>query len=130
MRRVVEINPEELATKTGEVIASLAKDGMSKSQGMKDLADLGYSIKEITEMTGVRYNFVYNVVSNYFNLNQDFEIEATAKAGKKEAIIEMHLLGKSNKEISIELQTNYNYVFNVLKTYKAANPTEEVQPDA
>lgn len=124
MRRVVEIEPKELEQATQAVLGNKA---ISKSQMMKDLADLGYSIKEIAELADVRYNFVYNVVSNYFNLNQDFQIENTAKAGKKDEIIAMYLQGKKNKEISIELKTNYNYVFNVIKTYKAANQTEEVQ---
>ncbi|MNB67094.1 hypothetical protein D3C75_135770 [compost metagenome] len=124
MRRVVDIEPKELEQATQAVLGNKA---ISKSQMMKDLADLGYSIKEIAELADVRYNFVYNVVSNYFNLNQDFQIENTAKAGKKDEIIAMYLQGKKNKEISIELKTNYNYVFNVIKTYKAANQTEEVQ---
>jgi transposase-like protein len=122
MRRIVDVKEEELA---GLTEAIQMNESLSKSQKMKDLADLGYTIKEIAELTGVRYNFVYNVVSNYFNLNQDFAVEATAKAGKKESIIELHLAGRSKKEISIELKTNYNYVFNVIKTYIAENPTTE-----
>lgn len=122
MRRVVDIEPKELEQATQAVLGNKA---ISKSQMMKDLADLGYSIKEIAELADVRYNFVYNVVSNYFNLNQDFQIENTAKAGKKDEIIAMYLQGKKNKEISIELKTNYNYVFNVIKQYKLANTTTE-----
>lgn len=93
-------------------------EGLSKSAKMKELFDLGMEVKEIAEVMAVRYNFVYNVVSNYCNMN-GIETAVTKKAGKKEAIIELFLAGKSNKEISIELKTNYNYVFNTLKAYKA-----------
>ncbi|MNO67356.1 hypothetical protein D3C76_581610 [compost metagenome] len=130
MRRIVEIEPEQLADQTTTVLNTLAKDEVSKSQAMKDLADLGYTIKEISEMTKTRYNFVYNVVSNYFNLNQDFRIEAPQKAGKKEEIIALYKEGMSNKAISIQLRTNYNYVFNVLKQYKLENPPEAPEEEA
>lgn len=96
----------------------VGSEELSKSQKMKDLFDGGYSVKEISEIMLVRYNFVYNVVSNYVNMN-GIETESTKKPGKKEAIVELFKQGKSNKEISIELKTNYNYVFNVLKAYKA-----------
>lgn len=96
----------------------------SKSQKMKDLFELGMEIKEISQLMGVRYNFVYNVISNYVNMN-GIAVESTAKAGKKEQIIELYQQGKSNKEISIELKTNYNYVFNVLKEYKNSNEQKE-----
>lgn len=108
-------------TKVGsqkKIEAVLAQE-VSKSQKMKDLFDLGLEVKEIGELMGVRYNFAYNVVSNYVNMN-GIPVETTKKAGKRDKIVELYLAGKSNKEISIELQTNYNYVFNVLKAYKKA----------
>jgi transposase len=89
----------------------------SKSGKMKELFDLGLEVKEIAKVMDVRYNFVYNVVSNYAAMN-GLETATTKKAGKKEAIIELYKQGKTNKEISIELKTNYNYVFNVLKQVK------------
>ena len=90
----------------------------SKSSKMKQLFDLGIEVKEIASLMNVRYNFVYNVISNYTAMNS-IETVSTKKVGKKEKIIELFLAGKSNKEISIELKTNYNYVFNVLKQYKS-----------
>lgn len=96
----------------------------SKSGKMKELFDLGIEVKEIAAALDVRYNFVYNVISNYCNMN-GIQISRTEKAGKKEHIIELFNQGKSNKEISIHLKTNYNYVFNVLKAYKASLAVEE-----
>jgi hypothetical protein len=92
----------------------------SKSQKMKDLFDLGIEIKVIASHMNVRYNFVYNVISNHVAMNE-IAVESSKKQGesKKDKIVELFNQGKSNKEISIELKTNYNYVFNVLKDYKS-----------
>lgn len=93
----------------------------SKSAKIKALFDLGLEVKEIASMLEIRYNFAYNVISNYINTSEQ-EIKVIKKdnsTSKKQLIIEMHKQNKSNKEISIELKTNYNYVFNTIKAYKA-----------
>lgn len=115
---------------TDKMIATItSNESLSKSAKMKELFDIGLDIKEIAVIMNVRYNFVYNVVSNYVNMNK-IETVAKDKNVKKDAIIAMHLNGKTNKEISIELTTNYNYVHNVLKQYKLQNVvTEEIVSD-
>lgn len=110
-------------------VTKLIKDeSVSKSAKMKALFEAGYSIKEISTMLDVRYNFVYNVVSNHITVN-GVEVESTKRAGKKEAIIELFNQGKTNKEISAELKSNYNYVYNVVKAHKATlvDETEKAQ---
>lgn len=102
-----------------QVDAVVAQEELSKSARMKQLFDLGLSVKEIAEAMGVRYNFAYNVVSNYC-MQEGIEIEKQKRGGKKEEIIRLYKEGKSNKEIAIELKTNYNYVYNVLKPIKQA----------
>lgn len=97
----------------------VAQEELSKSARMKQLFDLGLSVKEIAEAMRVRYNFAYNVVSNYC-MQEGIEIEKQKRGGKKEEIIRLYKEGKSNKEIAIELKTNYNYVYNVLKPIKQA----------
>lgn len=109
----------------GKEVKAVMKQEVSKSQKMKDLFDLGFDIKTIATLMEVRYNFVYNVVSNYVNMN-GIEVVKNKAAGKKDGIIELYLAGKSNKEISIELKTNYNYVFNVVKKYKLDNPASTI----
>lgn len=112
----MKIKNENKMTKAA--IEKLVKDeAVSKSSKMKQLFSAGMSIKEIATLLDVRYNFVYNVISNYVTV-EGVEVETTKKAGKKEAIIELFKQGKSNKEISAELKSNYNYVYNVLKAYK------------
>lgn len=93
---------------------------VSKSQKMVALYDLGMDLKDIATTIGVRYNFVYNVVSNYCRVN-DIDLR-TNKGGatKKDAIIALVEAGKSNTEISKELKTNYNYVSKVVKEHLKA----------
>ena len=90
---------------------------ISKSKKMILLYNGGMEIKDVAVLMGVRYNFVYNVVSNYCRMN-DIEMRTVAKENKKEKIIELIESGKSNVEISSELKCCYNYVFGVRKVYE------------
>lgn len=123
MKKVVDGTVKVTKAAVSKVVLD---EGMSKSSKMKTLFDMGLEVKEISTVMGVRYNFVYNVVSNYCNMN-GIKVETQKKEGKKDKIIELYLAGKTNKEISIELKTNYNYVFNTIKTYKAAHPVVQEQ---
>ena len=97
----------------------LAGEG-SKSKKMLDLYNEGLQVGEIAKLMGVRYNFVYNVVSNDCRKNGN-EVRVTRKQGTvKTSIIERIDKGMSNTEISKELGVNYNYVFKVRKEYEAA----------
>lgn len=105
------------ATLTTKQVQKVIQGDGSKSAKMKTLFEAGMEIKEIATLMDVRYNFVYNVVSNHINMN-GLAVEKNNKASKKDEIIKLYLENKSNKEISIELKTNYNYVFNTIKQYK------------
>ena len=107
-----------------DAIKKVVASEKSKSAKMKELFDLGMSVKEISEVLNVRYNFVYNVVSNYVNVNE-IKVETNKREGKKEKIVALYKEGKSYKEISIELKTNYNYVYNVIKEYKLENENND-----
>lgn len=119
-------NIEKALTKA-QVLKVVTDEGMSKSAKMKALFDGGMELKVIAEALEVRYNFVYNVISNYVTIN-GLEVEKNVKAGKKDEIIRLHQEGKTNKEISVELKTNYNYVHQVVKAYKAT--LSEATPEA
>jgi transposase-like protein len=108
-------------TLTAAAVKKLIASDKSKSQKIKELFDAGYEVKAIAELIEIRYNFAYNVISNYINTSE-VKIEVSKKSSevsKKDKIIELYKENKSNKEISIELKTNYNYVFNTIKAYKA-----------
>ena len=96
----------------------VANVDLSKSAKIKALFDASLEVKEISELLSIRYNFAYNVISNYVNMNS-VEVEKSNKTSKKDLIIALHKQEKSMKEISIELQTNYNYVFNTIKEFKS-----------
>ena len=93
----------------------------SKSKKMIALYNGGMDIKEIATLMEVRYNFVYNVISNMCRMN-DVELRTNKGNGnsKKAIIIEMMKEGKSNTEIAKELKTNYNYVYKITKALTVA----------
>lgn len=117
---------------TEEAVMTVLQSSISKSKKMIALFDLGLDTKEISEVMTrfegklVRYNFVYNVLSNHININ-GIPVESQERSGKKEQILAMFLAGKTNKEISIDLKTNYNYVFNTIKTFKKEHPDYVIQ---
>ncbi len=101
-------------------VNEVLKSEVSKSQKMKELFELGLEVKEISELMNVRYNFVYNVVSNFVRIN-DIETTSVERNSRKKEIIDLFLSGRSNVEISKELKINYNYVFKVIKEHKVEN---------
>lgn len=98
-------------------IKKVLDQDISKSQKMIQLYNGGLEIKEIAAIMGVRYNFVYNVVSNYCRMN-DIQMRKVKKENKKATIIQLIEAGKSNVEISAETKCCYNYVFGVRKEYE------------
>ena len=89
---------------------------LSKSKKFITLYNEGLEIKEIASLFNVRYNFVYNVISNYCRMNEvELRTNKENNNSKKAMIEELFKQGKSNTEISKELKTNYNYVYKITK---------------
>lgn len=99
-------------------IQNIVASEESKSSKMKQLFQLGLEVKEIATLLEVRYNFVYNVISNQVII-EGLEVETTKQSSKKDQVRELFNQGKSNKEIAIELKTNYNYVYKLVKEIKS-----------
>ena len=101
--------------KTNE-INKIINNAASKSKAMIELYNGGLEIKQIAQAMDVRYNFVYNVISNHCRMN-DVELRTNQASGssKKVLIEQLFKEGKSNTEISKELKTNYNYVYKITK---------------
>ena len=95
------------------------KKEISKSQKMIQMYNEGKEIKEISTKMNVRYNFVYNVISNYCRMN-DVELRTNRnnEDSKKSKIVELLQKGLTKTEVSKELKCNYNYVFKVEKEMK------------
>lgn len=115
----------KVTKKTEEKVTTIvSNETLSKSQKMKDMFDLGLEVKEIAQIMNVRYNFVYNVISNYVIVNS-LNVETVKTESKKDKVVELFKQGKSNKEIAIELKTNYNYVYKITKELKDSKSEEE-----
>ena len=101
---------------TKKEINTILTSEVSKSKKMIALYEGGMEIKEIATLMEVRYNFVYNVISNMCRMN-DVELRTNKDSGnsKKAIILTMFQEGKSNTEIAKELKTNYNYVYKITK---------------
>ena len=99
--------------------AGILNKDLSKSKKMIELYGEGLEIKEIALLMGTRYNFVYNVISNFCRMN-DLELRTVAKENKKADVIALVEAGKSNVEISKELKVCYNRVFNIRKEMERA----------
>lgn len=102
---------------TQETINQVINDAaLSKSKKFIALYNEGLEIKEIASLFNVRYNFVYNVISNHCRMN-DLELRTNVVNGssKKQLILDLFNQGKSNTEIAKELKTNYNYVYKITK---------------
>ena len=102
-------------------IQTIINNATSKSKAMVELYNAGCEIKQIAQAMDVRYNFVYNVVSNYCRMNE-VELRTNKENGnsKKAQIAKLFAQGKSNTEIAKELKTNYNYVYKITKELMAA----------
>ena len=102
--------------KQNEINKLLNDTTLSKSQKFITLYNEGLEIKEIASLFNVRYNFVYNVVSNYCRMNEiELRTNQVKGSSKKVMIEELFKQGKSNTEIAKELKTNYNYVYKITK---------------
>lgn len=104
----------------------LKNEATSKSQKMKDLFALGLEIKEIADKMNVRYNFVYNVISNQV-IVEGLEVTTTKKESKKDKVKELFEQNKTVKEIAIDLKTNYNYIYKIVKELKAEAEAEKAK---
>ncbi len=107
---------------TKKEMQEVVKNAKSKSEGYKLLYNAGVEIKEIANFYGVRYNFVYNVISNYCRV-EDVELRTNHRTdgeSKKDQVIAMLKEGKACTEISKELKTNINYVYKIRKEVETA----------
>lgn len=97
-------------------IQKIINNATSKSKAMVALYNSGLEIKQIANIMQVRYNFVYNVISNHCRIN-DIELRTNKNNtnSKKAQIEELFKAGRSNVEIAKELKTNYNYVYKVTR---------------
>ena len=116
-------------------VAAMQEGKTSKGACIRTLFAGGLEVKEISAITGIRYNHVYNVVKNEV-LVHGLEVETSDRSNensKKNQILALLEQGKTVTEISKELKCMYNYVWQVAKaggyTGKKKEIIEVVVPD-
>lgn len=103
--------------RTTELVTEMQEGKISKGACIRTLFAGGLEVKEISTITGIRYNHVYNVVKNEV-LIHGLEVEVSSRNNensKKNQILVLLSQGKSITEISKELQCMYNYVWQIAK---------------
>jgi transposase-like protein len=107
----------EVQLENKDIKAIMADEKMSKSEKVRRLFLGGMDVKEIAEVLNIRYNFAYNVLSNYVNIN-DIPVEKTQKESKRDDIVKLLDEGKTLADISRITKTNYNYIWKISKEHK------------
>lgn len=115
---MVKLNEVEKVLNGSEIKVLVNDEGLKKSEKMRQLFLGGVDVKSISELMGVRYNFVYNVVSEMIRLNDmEGNVDKKVRGSVKESIIKLLVDKKSVNEISKELKVNSNMV----RKYKKEN---------
>lgn len=119
------------AEQVNEVVANIQEKKCSKGAGIRELFAGGLEVREISALTGIRYNHVYNVVKNEIIMH-DLAVETSGRSNensKKNQIVRMLTEGKTINEISRELKCLYNYVWQVAKAAGYTGKKAEVEPE-
>lgn len=111
-RKEVNKSIEERGIEWKKVVEIVKSDG-SKSSKMKKLYGMDVEVNEICVLMGVRYNFVYNVVSNEFGGIRKVKSESMSDKFRKE-----FENGKSVKDVYKLFNVNYNWVYGVYRKWK------------
>lgn len=105
-----------VGTKVVEATVKQMQEGtISKGACIRNLFLGGLDVKEIVTATGIKYNHVYNVVSNHVVMNGLDVVKTGRSGGKKDKVIELLKSGKTLKEAAAETQSLYNYVWKIAK---------------
>ena len=115
----LNMNTNEMITKTAikETVKKLQAEEISKGECIRTLFAGGLSVKEISDITTIKYNHVYNVCRNevYRNHLEGDLITAREGGTKKQTILEKLQGGMSITEVSRELGCLYNQVWQIAK---------------
>lgn len=95
-----------------DVTRIIGDDKLSKSEKIRQLFNMGYETSQIAKALNISYNFAYNVLVNYINVN-GIEVVKTERQTKKNVILEELKKGKSLIEVSKSLRVNYNQVWKI-----------------
>lgn len=99
------------------VLKQLKDNEISKGACIRQLFAGGLSVKDISTITTIRYNHVYNVCrAEILKNNLESEVSTEREGGtKKDRILELLSQGKTITEVSKELGCLYNQVWQIAK---------------
>ncbi|MFI3171151.1 MAG: hypothetical protein R3Y58_02085 [Eubacteriales bacterium] len=118
---------ERLTTRAINGAVKLLNEGKaSKGATIRTLFAGGLSVKEISQVSGIKYNHVYNVAKSEVYKN-GWQTENTGREGgtKKAAILALLEEGKTIAEVSQELRCLYNQVWQVAKANGYTNKQKQ-----
>lgn len=118
-RREVNSSIEKRGIEWDEVVQIVKSEG-SKSSKMVKLYELGVEVNEVCVLLGVRYNFVYNVISGKFG-----SIRKVKKESMSEKFIEKFEEGMKVSEVSKLFNVNYNWVYSINRKWKKTKEEEK-----
>lgn len=129
----INMTKEEMITKKDikAALAAMQKEEASKGATIRTLFAGGLSVKEISDITTIRYNHVYNVCKAEVqknNLESDVSPEREG-ATKKSQILALLDSGKTVSEVSKELGCLYNQVWQIAKAAGYTKKQQEVNPE-
>lgn len=124
MKKLMGTEEKEVKMESKAVQKVVAGEG-SKSGKIKQLFDMGLDVKDIAKVLDIRYNFAYNVISNYININDIPVVTEERGGGKKSEIIRMYQEGTKKTDIAKALKTNLNYIYKVCKDWEIEQGTVE-----
>jgi hypothetical protein len=115
----INMTKEEMILKKDikAALAALTKGEATKGATIRVLFAGGLSVREISEITTIRYNHVYNVCKAEIQKNNlESDVSTEREGGTKKAqILALLEEGKTVTEVSKELNCLYNQVWQVAK---------------
>jgi len=96
----------------------------NKSEVMRKMYDDGMSVSQISKKMNCHYSYVYGVIQRYCN-KQGIEMRREKKETKSDVIRKMYDDGMKVGQIAKQLNSNYSFVFSVVKKYRESKESKE-----
>ncbi len=99
-----------------DIIKELDDGNITKSDAFRKLYSKGVQVREIAQMTGSHYSFVYGVIAGTFGTVR------TTRSGpsRSDQFRELADQGFTPGEIAKKLNANYSFVHSVVKKHRLA----------
>ena len=102
---------------TKSVVEVILESEVSKSEKMRQLYDNDMTVSEISKLLNSHYSFVYGVIQRHCE-DSGIEMKKVTTTSKSDIIRELYDSGLTVGEISKQLNSNYSYVFSVVKKHR------------